>query len=264
MNTPLTPNQLQVSPTDLERAAQIQHNLLPREPLQNEWLDIAAHTAQRDAVGGDIHTFQTLPNGRVRVFVADVAGKGVAAALVATLCQAHLRHLQPEATDPADLLRKLNAAMQGEFSPVRYLTAICAEFDPATGTVTLARAGHELPLYYHPASANLPAGLEKIETEGLGIGLAPPDSFDDMLTQSTLPFPSGTALLFFTDGIVEATNRSGDEFGSERLEALFAESAATGANADTVNQIILSAVDAFAESAPRHDDRTLVCMLAKA
>lgn len=244
---------------DLSLAGNVQKLLLPKKLPKHDRLDVAAHYRPMQKVGGDLYAVVELPGNRVGAIVADVSGKGIQAALIMAICRTHLKHLAQPGNTPADVLRKLNAAMKSELGGGRYITAVCAVVDIDAGTLTLARAGHELPLLLEKRDTG--AEFVSLHSEGTAVGLAPPEIFDASLTQITIPFERDSTLVFFTDGLTEARAPDGLEFTSERLKDVVRTNA--GACAEEINNAILSAMETFRADVPLGDDLTLVTMKLK-
>ena len=137
-----------------------------------------------------------------------------------------------------------------------FITLACAILDTRAGTLTLARAGHELPILLASPEGSAEPRLEDIATEGMALGMAPPEIFDEALTEITLPFRPGSTLVLFTDGLTEARNPAGVEYGSERLAQTIVRAHRAGA-AD-INREILADLETFCAGNAPHDDLTLV------
>ena len=236
---------------DLSVASGVQQMLLPQGLPKIAGADMMACYRPAKLVGGDLYALKELGDGMLGVLVADVSGKGIPASLVMAMAHTHLRHLLRVCDSPADLLRRLNADMIGEIRSGMYITIACALVDINAGRISVARAGHELPLLVHGDGR-----VEKIETEGMAIGMVPPEIFDAVITETTLPFPPGASLVFYTDGVTEARNPDGDEFGSERLEQI--ARLTRRLDAAEMNREIILTLETFCAGVQPHDDLTLV------
>lgn len=241
---------------DLSIASGVQKLLLPQTLPRNPGLDINACYRPAKQVGGDLYDVTDLGEGRICVLAADVSGKGVSASLVMAMAHTHLRHRMRGRTTPAELLRMLNADMTGEIPRGMFITIACAIIDTNSHTLTLARAGHELPLLLTKQEGIAGPRFEKIRTEGMAIGIAPPEVFDDILTEVTLPFRPGSVLVFFTDGLTEARNRAGEEYGTANLARTVLRTHRFDAR--DLNVEILAGLETFCEGVAPHDDLTLV------
>jgi sigma-B regulation protein RsbU (phosphoserine phosphatase) len=241
---------------DLTLASSIQKALLPPRLPEQPWIDMDAYYQSMHQIGGDFYYASTLPDGRMGAIIFDVSGKGVQAALLMAICRTHLSHLIHRCNSPADLLRKLSLSMHRELGNGRYITAICALIDPIANTLTLARAGHEVPLFYVPSADGTDSQFQTIHSEGIAIGLVPPDAFTEALTEITIPLPLGSILLFYTDGLTEARNAADLEYGLENVKQSIREHA--NERASELNKAILSDMKDFCGTTPLFDDLTLL------
>ncbi len=241
---------------DLSIASGVQKLLLPQSMPQHPGLDMHACYRPAKQVGGDLYDVTDLGEGRICILAADVSGKGVSASLIMAMAHTHLRHLMRGHTSPAELLRKLNAEMIGEIQRGMFITISCAIIDARAHTLTFARAGHELPLLLSRQEGLAGSRFEKIRTEGMAIGIVPPEVFDEILTEVTLPFRPGAVLVLFTDGLTEARNPAGEEYGTANLARTVLRTYQYGAR--DLNMEILSSLETFCEGVAPHDDLTLV------
>lgn len=241
---------------DLSIASGVQKLLLPQTLPHSAGLDLHACYRPAKQVGGDLYDVTDLGGGRIGVIAADVSGKGVSASLVMAMAHTQLRHLLRQHGSPAELLRRLNADMLGEIQRGMFITIACAIIDTKKNSITLARAGHEMPLLLTKGDGVSPPRFEKIRTEGMAIGMVPPAVFDEILTEVTLPFRPGSVLVLFTDGLTEARNPDGDEYGANNLAHTVLRTHQYGAR--DLNQEILGSLEAFCQGTPLHDDLTLV------
>ncbi|MFN7974296.1 MAG: SpoIIE family protein phosphatase [Acidobacteriota bacterium] len=237
---------------ELELAAEIQRNLLPQAMPSLPGYEIAALTRPCRTVGGDYYDFLPLPGGRMLIIVADVAGKGVPAALLVFTLNATLYALVGELSrggSLVDLVAAANRAIYRSSTTNRFITAFFGILDPATGALVSVNAGHNPPVL---VSAGQPA--EGLKRGGLCLGM-----FEEARYQEeTTAIARGDLLCLYSDGVTEAQDAASEEFGGDRLaEALLGAAAAPAAAA-------LSAVDAavarFVADAPQFDDLTLVML----
>ena len=236
---------------DLEIAREIQTWLVPAQPPQVDGGDIAFATRPQNSVAGDYYdAFYPDPQlQRLLLVIADVAGKSVPAALLMATLQASLRTIAGEGASLAELVMRLNRyACAHSLDGRRFTTAVVAEYDPATRQIAYVNAGHNLPILRRANgttavldAGGLPFGIESTATYDVGAAKLEP----------------GDTLIFFTDGVVEAFDESGQEFGNARwLEAIRALPA-TGAAAAL--QHLMSRVDVFVGATRQSDDIT--CMV---
>lgn len=231
---------------DLEIAREIQSWLMPSEPPDVPGADIAFATRPANTVAGDYHDAFFRPNHRLLLIVADVAGKSIPAALLTATLQASLRTLAELPGDLPELAARVNRySCEQSLNGRRFTTAFFAEFDPMTGNLVYVNAGHNWPVLRHATGA-----IERLEAGGLPLGI-----------NAALPYNSGNAhlgpgdlLLIFTDGLVEAEDEHGHEYGEERM--LPVVMSLSGATAAEGLKRIMASVDAFVGSTRQHDDIT--------
>jgi phosphoserine phosphatase RsbU/P len=237
---------------DISLASDVQQMLLPREMPQLPGLDIDARYLAAQKVGGDLYDLFPLGPQRLGMAVADVAGKGISASLLMAICRTLLHQFAPRFESPGRVLSEINRAVAGDMRGNTYVTMTYAVIDTAAGTLTFARAGHELPLVI-AGSSDVP---EYIGSEGMPLGLVEPEVFDAVIGDRTLPFAPGAVLVLYTDGLTEAPNAEEKEFGTARL----ADALRASRNFSTarINDAILAAVDRFSGSAGLRDDYTLL------
>jgi sigma-B regulation protein RsbU (phosphoserine phosphatase) len=234
--------QVQQMREEQDEARRIQQSLLPRRVPSLPGFQIETTWVPARAVGGDWYDFIPLSDGRVAIVLADVSGKGMPAALLMTAVRGILRSLAPLASGPGDVLARVNQLLLDDATD-RYVTAIYAVLDPARRTLTFSSAGHPWPLLCHGKS------VRPLHTDaGMPLGLLPSE-----FTEHTVTLCHDFRLLFYTDGISEALNGKGEEFGSTRLEAI------VGAHDCNVPQLI-EAVRGFGEERDLNDDATVILL----
>lgn len=248
---------------ELQQAEQLQRALLPEDLPEIPGYDAAAAYRMARNVGGDYYDLFSIGDGHSQwvLIVADVAGKGFPAALVMTAVRTAVRLLAPGCTSPAEILVALNRYLERHHTGGPFVTAVCAILDPATHVLTVASAGHT-PVIGVRAESGV---VEHINPSGrpVGIGVSSDDARDfegSLLTQS-FRFGPGDTLAFYTDGLSEAQNREGADFGVEGLERTLLET-----RSQTTTEIvdaILDRCDRFADSEHARDDVTLLVLRRK-
>lgn len=241
---------------DLQVARGIQQMLLPRGTPAVDGLQVDARYGTAKEVGGDLYDFVLLPEGRLGVLVADVAGKGIPASLLMAICRTHFREVAPRHDSPAQALIELNRAVTPDLQAGFYVTMVYAIIDPARGRVTLARAGHELPLL---ARRGAHSGLVKadfVASDGVAVGLESEAAFAGAIADHAEPFAPGDVLVLYTDGVTEAPNEDGREFSGARLADVVRMLHHQPAR--EINDRVLEAVRHFTGDVPARDDFTLV------
>lgn len=242
---------------EFDVARQAQQRMLPASPPQIPGYEIAASCRPAREVGGDLYDFLTLPDERIGIVVADVSGKGVPAALYMTLTKGLLASIAENESDPSSILREVNRHLYAVCGRKMFVTMILGVLDPATGTLTYARAGHN-PGVWRCIQSQTDTLLR---APGLGLGLNKGKLFDRALRPETIQVKPGDALLFYSDGITEAMNGAREEYGEERL--LAAVAAADGLSAAQTQDAVLTDVNQFLDGTPPQDDMTLVVVRVK-
>jgi phosphoserine phosphatase RsbU/P len=241
---------------DLEIAREIQMWLVPSEPPQVAGADIAFATRPQNSVAGDYYdAFYPDPENKERlvVVIADVAGKSVPAALLMATLQASLRTIAGEGVPVAELVTRLNRyASAYSLDGRRFTTAVLCEYDPGTRRLTYVNAGHNAPILRR---AN--GSFETLETGGLPLGIKLGAEYQT----ATLELRPGDALIFFTDGVVEAFNESGEEFGNSRWQGAIHN--LPGWNAQETLQFLMKRVDEFVGPTRQSDDITCLVFRSK-
>ncbi len=240
---------------DISMASSIQGMILPKKFPEIEGLDIAALYRPAQKIGGDLYDVFELESGKLGIAVADVSGKGIPASLLMAICQTNLRRFAKEFECPGEVLKALNREVGPEMRQDMFVTFVYGIIDPVAKTLTLARAGHELPLLLHH-NKNGEVVVNPVGSEGMAIGMVPPELFDMIIEVKTVPFNSRDIVVFFTDGITEAANRDGVEFSDLRLRETI--KTLRERSATELNDGIVSSVERFTGSSVFADDLTLM------
>ena len=233
---------------ELEQAAEIQRNLLPREPPPVEGMELAAFSYPCRSVGGDYFDYLTLAGGRLGIIVGDVAGKGLAAALLMSSLQARVQVLIEEPGDLGTLVGRLNASVARTCPGNRFVTFFLCSLDPATGELSYSNAGHNPPYLLRAASGE----VEQLTVGGPVLGILPAARYESAMVR----IEPGDVLVMFSDGITEAQSASGEEYGEERLLAVL--ETVRHLPATDISRAVRESVEMFMGTAPAVDDITLV------
>jgi sigma-B regulation protein RsbU (phosphoserine phosphatase) len=226
---------------DAQEARLIQQALLPKSSPYIPGFVISGLSVPAGAVGGDWYDFIPFPDGRLGLVLADVSGKGMAAALLMSATRGMLRSLAEACCTPAEVLAKLNCLLVDDFPAGRFVTLVYAVLDPATRVLTFANAGHLHPLFI---DAN---GVQFLDTEcGMPLGIG-----SGGYSETQINLSEGSRLIFYSEGITEAVNAEEQEYGLERL----AEQAACPASSAVS---IIDDVRAYANGFGVRDDATVV------
>ena len=237
-------DQRQEMSREANEARKIQEALLPRSSPYIPGFAVTGLSTPAGAVGGDWYDFIPFDDGRWGLVLADVSGKGMAAALLMSATRGMLRSLAT-ACSPSEVLTKLNQLLVNDFPSGRFVTMLYAILDPATRILRFASAGHLRPLLIEG-----PHGRFLDSERGMPLGIGPGG-----YSEAQVQLAPGSRLLFYSDGITEATNPEDDEYGAGRLEKHFRQS-------DASAESILEDVRAFANGAGLHDDATVILVKA--
>jgi sigma-B regulation protein RsbU (phosphoserine phosphatase) len=226
---------------EVQEARAMQQALLPKASPLIPGFMISGLTVPAGAVGGDWYDFIPFSDGRWGLVLADVSGKGTAAALLMSATRGMLRSLAEACSTPGEVLTKLNGLLVEDFPAGKFVTLVYAVLDPATRVVTFANAGHLHPLLINGD------GAQFLDTErGMPLGLRCGD-----YSETTVSLSPGSRLVFYSDGITEAVNGDEQEYGLERLAEHAVSPAASAVS-------IVDDVRAFANGAGVRDDATVV------
>jgi sigma-B regulation protein RsbU (phosphoserine phosphatase) len=235
----------QMMERELELAATIQRDILPKAIPDVPGIEIAALSLPARQVGGDYHAF-FVRDGVLTALVADVAGKSMPAALLVSALHAVFQLLFAEGRELGEIATELNRHIHNWSAENKFVTLVMVSIDQENETLQYVNAGH------NPAYLVANGRIDTIKSHGLPIGILPGTRY---MTQ-TRPFPAGACAVLYSDGITEAEDVNDEEFGNERLEALLQEH--IDCSASMIRDQIASAVDAFVDEAPQKDDETIV------
>lgn len=193
---------------EFEEARLIQRGLLPTVMPQVPGLEIASSWQPANGVGGDC--FDALPfgTGAIGLSIADVAGKGVPAALLMSNLQAAVRAFAQDGALPSSVCASVNRLLCRNMAPGRFVTFCYARIDVSAGRITYANAGHNPPLLIRPDGS-----AERLSPGGTVLGVFMESAYEP----GEFAIGRGDRLVFYTDGITESRNAAGDEYGEERL-----------------------------------------------
>ena len=230
---------------DFEEARLIQRGLLPTSVPQVGGIDLSVSWQPADGVGGDC--FDTLAFGKVLgISIADIAGKGLPAALLMSNLQAAVRAFAQENASPASICSSVNRLLCRNMASGRFATFCFARIEPAARRIVYSNAGHNPPFVLRADGRT-----EQLNEGGMVLGVFPDNAYE----QGEVALSPGERVLFYTDGITEARNAAGDEYGEERLAA--AALKVRSSSADAIKHAVLADVNAFTDGR-FEDDATLI------
>jgi serine phosphatase RsbU (regulator of sigma subunit) len=244
---------------ELRIARQIQMSLLPRGPLDVPGLSITALCVPAREVGGDYYDFFHLPDDRLGMLIADVAGKGTSAALYMAELKGLVLALSQSHSSPRALLLEVNRIISENLDSRSFITMTYAVIDTREGTMTYCRAGHT-PLVFMggPGSPNGP-GAMVLTPSGMVVGLRFPgasEKFEELLEEHRIDLSIGDVIVLYTDGITEAMNSASDLFGEARLSSIIEEHGHL--DSGELRERILREIESFVAGADQHDDMTMI------
>jgi serine phosphatase RsbU (regulator of sigma subunit) len=242
---------------ELEIAREIQVSLEPKQLPEFPGLSVSFSSKPAKIVGGDFFNVVKRNDNQMLSIVGDVAGKGIPAALYAAHIQSMFESLSQQSASPANILTGLNHLICKRLREGDFITAVIAFFESGENSLTIARAGHNWPLYYSSQTQT----IEPLKTKGVCLGIDRDMGFSSGLEEKSMPVKSGDVLLLYSDGITEAMNASHHLFDQSRLESALKESAHFPA--EKIVERINLRLDEFVQSEEPHDDVTMVAIKVK-
>lgn len=242
---------------ELKVARDVQQKLLPQTIPEITNFDVDALCLSAYEVGGDYYDFFHFSDGQPGIIIGDVSGKGTSAALYMAEFKGIIQTLAKNHTSPHSLASETNRIIYPNIERNFFVSAIFAKIDPEERQISFTRAGHT-PVLYCTSNGDNP---ESIMTKGLGLGLDPGQIFDSILEQQTINLDEDATVLFYTDGVTEARNEHGEEFGEDRLMNLVGTCKAK--SAEEMKDKLLNTVTEFCGKTPLHDDLTFVILKSK-
>lgn len=241
---------------ELQLARRIQMSSLPQNTPAIKGLDIAGTSIPATEVGGDYFDYLDGALDTVTVIVGDVSGKGTSAALYLFKIQGILRSLYELGLSPRELFIRTNKILYRDLDRQSFVTAIGGFFDTKQRRLIFARAGH-LPLFYYQTRSK---SVQILAPKGLGLGLDNETIFSKEIEETVLNYDSGDIFLFISDGITEAQNKFGQEFGEARVAKILHSNSSR--QAEGIRDQIIVAVKEFTANMNQHDDQTIVVVKA--
>ena len=235
---------------ELDVASKMQQSILPSHFPEGDDYQVFGNMEPARNVGGDFFDVVRLENGRVGLAIADVSDKGVPAALFMMSSRTLLKGAAIGRSAPSEVLREVNDLLHQDNEAEMFVTLFYATYDSESGAFTYANGGHNSPLIVRAdgSSALLPL------TDGIALGLRP----GILYLQETITLLPGDTVVLYTDGVIEAINGQGEQFGIERLREVFV--AARPKDSQGVVTEILNAVNVFAGDTPQFDDITCLTL----
>lgn len=240
---------------EFDVARGVQSQLLPSRAPESPGLDVAGLCVPANEVGGDYFDYFHLKDGKLGIAIGDVSGKGVGAAIYMTLTKSYMVTQTLHAVDPARVLSRVNDHLRRNLARGTFVTMAYAILDGPARRIAYARAGHNPPLLIHADGDG-----DFLNAPGVTLGAVASSTLDTILRVESVDAKPGDLLLLYTDGVTEAMDVRGDEYGEDRLIAFARRIARTRASSQEVVNALLYDVRDFAGRAHQHDDITLVAI----
>jgi sigma-B regulation protein RsbU (phosphoserine phosphatase) len=246
----LSPDEKDRLELELQLSTRVQQALLPQQVPEIPGLEVAAFSRPAEIVGGDYFDFFSFSDSVPGLVIGDVAGHGMSSGLLMASVQATLRTLALNHEAPASVFDRLNLLFSHNVRMTSFVSLFLARYDPQTYELTYSNAGHNPPLLRTRSSG--PELFSWLHPTGAAIGLVEGAQFGT----ETVKLASGDVLVLYTDGLTEATNLQGEEFGQERLVELVRYGRYR--SAQELVRIVRQGLHEFAHGQPLADDTTLI------
>ena len=242
---------------DLQVAYEIQRILLPSKAPKFQGYDLAGINVPARHVSGDYYDFLNVDSDHCGVVIGDVSGKGVPASLIMATCRSVIRSVASGELSPASVLKKVNAMVFPDMKEDMFISMAYVLLHCDDTRVILSRAGHDAPFLYRAGDKS----CSRVNPPGMAVGIDGGAVFNRVTNDFALEMSSGDCLILYTDGVTEALDSSGEEFGVENVTRVIVESAPMGA--DVVVERLTAELKKFVGEAPQHDDITLIVICKK-
>lgn len=239
---------------ELNKAREIQRNLMPRQFPQTPGYELHAFYKPYDEIGGDYYDVIALGPDHVGMLIADVSGHGISGAMVMVMVRSAIRTWAHTTTSPKELLAKVNPIIARDILPGLFVTMYYVILDMPKRQLVASCAGHN-PAVFWTYKQKTCAFTKK---GGMPLGIMAGKAFETTLREETIPLAQGDRLILYTDGMVETMSPEGEEYTEERFCAEVNKSAMQ--RSDVCVKHLVQCVTAFQSTAPQHDDLTLVTL----
>ena len=235
---------------ELDVASKMQQSILPTHFPKGSDYEVFGSMEPARSVGGDFFDVMQLDNGQIGLAIADVSDKGVPAALFMMSTRTLLKGSAIGSSNPSEVLGEVNDLLNEDNDTAMFVTTLYATYDPASGELSYANGGHNSPLIVHADGTSDLLPL----TGGIALGVVPDFEYE----QNTVTLLPGDTLVLYTDGVTEAMNVDGEEFGTQRLQEVFV--GPNSKNGQEASQAVFQAVSSFAGDTPQSDDITCLTL----
>jgi sigma-B regulation protein RsbU (phosphoserine phosphatase) len=235
---------------EIKLARNIQTALLNGKKPVIDGGEVSGTSIPARLIGGDYYDFYPLLNGKIRVVIGDVMGKGIPAAMLMILTRGAFRSISQATDGPGKTLTAMNNALVDDLRTLKsFVTVLCVDWDPKERTITYANAGHHLPIVCRNGEI-----LELPKVKGIMLGALPNQTYEEQTVQLDI----NDFILLYTDGIIEAENASRERFQLERLIQTIKP--LSDLPAEKIEEKIIKKIQDFTEGVPQKDDITLVIL----
>jgi len=239
---------------ELQNASHIQQVLLPERDPEWPGFIVAGKNIPARTLSGDYFDYLKLAGGKHGAVIADVSGKGLGAAMITVMCRTLMRAKAASSSSPSAVLAAVNRQIAPDIREDMFITMSYVVIDKDGTKLTLSRAGHNAALLWRKATGQ----VEAIHPPGLGVGIDKGDVFERVTKDESFEMHAGDCLLLYTDGVNEAMDPKGHEFGEERVQEKLAQYAPLGPKA-IIGGIIID-LEHFLHGRRSHDDITLIAI----
>ncbi len=239
---------------DMQIAQQIQSSLLPQNLPIFSGIDLAAFSHPALDIGGDYYDIIQIDDKHIGLVIADVSGKGIGGALMMAVCRSVLQSNARNEYDPASMLTSLNNILSDNLAEDMFISMLYMVLNTETHLLSFARAGHEAPIILHRDNQK----IDRDESDGIAIGLVDSSTFKSIIETKNIQLRSGDLVVTYTDGITEAMDDTGEEWGLENLLNSIKEN--NKHTATNLLENIENKVLEFAGNTPQHDDMTMLAI----
>jgi len=239
---------------ELEIAREIQANILPRSFPQSEVFELSGSYRSAKEVGGDYYDFLEFDDRHLGIIIADVSGKSLPGMLVMLLTRDVIKRLAWTVTEPADLLTRANAELKDNIKKGMFVTMFIGILDKQTGNLKFASAGHNPMILMREGTGK----VEMMKTKGFPLGMVDTSTYRARIESGSVMLQPGDWIVLYTDGVNEAQNGQGEEFGMDRFISVLVENHTT--SAQSLVEKVLQAQTSFVGDAPQYDDITLLAI----
>lgn len=237
---------------EINLARNIQTSLLNGKTPKIEGGEVIGNSTPARLIGGDYYDFYPLINGKIRIVIGDVMGKGIPAAMLMILTRGAFRSAAESTQSPGETLTAINQAIYQDLRTLRsFVTLFCADWDPKTGIFTYANAGHHLPLFLKGKSHDI---IELPKVKGIMVGGLP----NQVYKEESVRLEEKDIIFFYTDGITEAQNKDREQFQLERLIQCLLNS--SDKSIKEIEKCVIDSINQFTSGVPQKDDITMVLL----